>query len=315
MQIYGINDDSPLGHRRPAVTIGVFDGVHRGHRAIIEKLVATAREMGVPALALTFSAHPRQALGRSAPPGICSLEKRLWLMARAGLDAAWVLPFTQEFSQISGRAFAEEYFLRRLSASAVVLGVSASFGHNREGTPAALADWAAGWRMPVVAVPPLVVDGSVVSSTAIRLAVQSGDLERAERFLGRKFSIEGTVVHGQGHGRNLGFPTLNIDPHHELRPPTGVYLTRAIIDGVSHDSVTNIGRPPTDAEIDAGLTDFLVETHLLDFDGDLYGRTAEIVFYRKTRDVMRFSRVSGLIRRVDDDLRSAREWFVSNPEA
>ena len=127
-------------------------------------------------------------------------------------------------------------------------------------------------------------------------------------------SVEGTVVHGQGHGRNLGFPTLNLDPHHELRPPSGVYFTRAVVDGVSHPSITNIGRPPTDAEIASGLSDFLIETHLLDYQGDLYGKTAEVQFGKKIRDVMRFPRMSGLIRQVDHDLRAAREWFVTNQE-
>ncbi len=315
MRIYGCSDEAPLAERRPAVTIGVFDGVHRGHRAIIDAVLKTARENNVPALAITFATHPRLALGRSAPPSICSLEKRLWLLAQAGLDAAWVLPFTQEFSLMPGREFAEQYFLRRLHASAIVLGASASFGHNREGNATTLSAWAKNWDIPVIAVPPLVVEGTVVSSTAIRLAVQSGELDRAETLLGRKVSVEGTVVHGQGHGRHLGFPTLNLDPHHELRPPPGVYITRAMIDGQLYDSVTNIGRPPTEMEIEAGLSDFLIETHLLDFDGDMYGRTAEILFYRKIRDVQLFPRISGLVRQVDGDLRQARIWFSDHPEA
>ena len=314
MQIYGPADDCPLSEFRPAVTIGVFDGVHRGHKTIIETLKQTAKPLGVPSMAVTFATHPRQALGRAAPLSICSLEKRLWLMAQAGLDAAWVLPFTLDFSLMSGKHFAEEYFLRRLNASAVVLGESASFGHNREGNAVTLAQWGKEWGFPVVAVPPVAVNDSVVSSTAIRLAVQSGDLGRAELFLGRKFSVEGTVVHGQGNGKHLGFPTLNLDPHHELRPPAGVYLTRTLIDAVLRDSVTNIGRPPTEMEIEAGMTDFLIETHLLDFDGDLYGKTAEVFFYEKLRDVQRFPRTSGLMRKVGGDVLKARAWFADNPE-
>lgn len=314
MRLYGINDDCPLADRRPAVTLGVFDGVHLGHRAIIGQLLETARKIGAPAMAITFNPHPRQALGRSAPPGICSLERRLQLLGEAGLDAVWVQPFTVELSRMAGQAFAEEYFHRRLDAGAVVLGEAAVFGSGREGNARTLSEWAVGWNMPVLAVPPLVIDGIVVSSTAVRLAVHEGNLDRASRLLGRRFSVEGTVVHGQGHGKNLGFPTLNLDPHHELRPPPGVYLTRATISGVSYPSITNIGRPPTEAEIEAGLSDFLIETHLLDYHGDLYGSLAEVAFYKKTREVMRFARMSGLVRQVDRDLRAAREWFVSNPE-
>ncbi len=314
MKIFGANDDCPLSELRPAATLGVFDGVHLGHRAIIDDLLATARKIGAPALAVTFNPHPRLALGRSAPPGICSLEARLRRLAEAGLDAVWVLPFTQELSRVAGRDFAEEYFHRRLSARAVVLGEAAVFGRDREGNAKNLAEWAANWNIRVRAVPPLVVNGTVVSSTAVRLAVQSGELDKAAALLGRRPSVEGTVVRGQGNGRHLGFPTLNLDPHHELRPPPGVYLTRAVLDGAALPSVTNFGRPPTEAEIEAGLTDFLIETHLLDYRGDLYGRTVEVFFHPKLRDVMRFGRTSGLVRRVDQDLNAARQWFVDHPE-
>lgn len=315
MRIYGERDDAPLADRRPAVTIGVFDGVHRGHQKIIGELRAVASKIGAPTLAITFNPHPRQALGRSAPPGICSLGKRLVLLAETGLDAVWVLPFTREFSQVSGRDFAEEYFHRRLAAGAAVLGESAVFGCGRDGDVARLAEWSSGWDMRVSAVPPLVVDGGVVSSTGIRLAVQSGDLKKAASYLGRPVSVEGTVVRGQGHGHKLGFPTINLDPHHELRPPSGVYMTTAVVDGVAYPSVTNIGRPPTEPEIEAGLTDFLIETHLLDYQGDLYDCTAEVLFHEKTRDVMRFPHISGLVGQVERDLRTAREWFMSHPEA
>lgn len=315
MLVFGVNDECPLADRRPAVTMGVFDGVHRGHQAIIAELRRHAAELGSPSLAITFSPHPRLALGRAAPPGICSLERRLELLGEAGLDAVWVLPFTQDFSRKPGPAFAEEYFHRRLNAGAVVLGANAVFGNCREGNAVTLAGWAEPWGTRVAAVPSLVLDGTVVSSTAIRLAVQEGRLKRAATFLGRRVSVEGTVVHGQGHGRKLGFPTLNLDPHHELRPPAGVYLTRAVIDGVDHPSVTNIGRPPTKPEIEAGLTDFLIETHLLDFHGDVYGKTAEVIFHHKTRDVMRFENLTDLQTQVEHDLSAAREWFNANPEA
>lgn len=314
MLVFTEQDDCPLADRRPAITMGVFDGVHLGHRRIIDQLKAAARELNAPAMAITFSPHPRQALGRAAPPGICGLERRLELLGEAGVDAAWVIPFTAAFARTPAHRFAEEFFHRRLNAGAVVLGENASFGQNREGTMPRLAEWAQPWNMRVVPVPPLTIDGTVVSSTAIRLAVQEGRLDRAARFLGRLFSVEGTVVHGQGHGAKLGFPTLNLDPHHELRPPPAVYLTRAVIDGISHPSITNIGRPPTEPEIEAGLRDFLIETHLLDVRRDLYGKTAEVRFIHKTRDVMRFGEVSQLVRQVRSDLEDARAWFSEHPE-
>jgi riboflavin kinase/FMN adenylyltransferase len=215
--------------------MGVFDGVHLGHRAILGALKAEAGKTGAPSLAITFSPHPRLALGRAAPPGICSLEQRLGRLAEAGVDAAWVLPFRREFALTPAKEFAEEYFRRRLGASAIVLGETAVFGAGREGTVRKLADWAAGWDTAVVPVAPVVVDGGVVSSTAVRLAVQAGDLDRAAAMLGRRVSVEGTVVHGQGHGHKLGFPALNLDPHHELRPPAGVYVTTAVVEGREYE--------------------------------------------------------------------------------
>lgn len=309
MLLFTHNDECPLAERRPAVTMGVFDGVHLGHKAIIEKLRQEARRRGSPTLAITFSPHPRQALGRAAPAGICSLEQRIIRLAEAGVDAVWVLPFTQELAKVPARAFAEEYFHRRLNAGAVVLGELAVFGQGRDGNAGTLAEWAKSWSTDVSAVPPLLVDGGVVSSTAIRLAVQEGRLDKAAAYLGRRVSVEGTVVHGQGHGHKLGFPTLNLDPHHELRPPPGVYITETVMDGVSRPSITNIGRPPTEPEIESGLVDFLIETHLLDFEGDVYGRTAEVFFHHKARDVMRFADLDGLVAQVQKDLAAAREWF------
>lgn len=314
MLIFTAKDQCPLADRRPAVTMGVFDGVHLGHQAIIRQLRLAASKIGSPSMAITFSPHPRQALGRAAPPGICSLEKRLILLAEAGVDAAWVLPFTAEFSLTPSREFAESYFHRRLGAGAVVLGEGAAFGRGREGSARTLTEWAKPWNMMVEGVPHLIMDGTVVSSTAIRLAVQAGRLDRAAAFLGRRVSVEGTVVHGQGHGAKLGFPTLNLDPHHELRPPPGVYLTMAVLDGVPYHSVTNIGRPPTEPEIEAGLRDFLIETHLLNFQGNVYGRTAEVFFIRKTREVMHFADLSELVAQVERDRESARAWFADHPQ-
>ncbi|MCC8165913.1 MAG: riboflavin biosynthesis protein RibF [Planctomycetes bacterium] len=315
MLVFDQRNECPLADRRPAVTMGVFDGVHRGHQKILAELGAIAKDFGGPSLAITYSPHPRQALGRAAPPGICSVEKRLELLDAAGLDAVWLLTFTPEFAEKSGMDFAEEFFHRRLNAGAVVLGEAASFGNGRDGTIPALREWAKPWGTRVIGVPPLTVDGSVVSSTAVRLAVQAGNLGLAADYLGRRVSVQGMVVHGQGHGHKLGFPTINLDPFHELRPPPAVYLTKTVMDGVEYHSITNIGRPPTEQEIAAGLRDFLIETHLLDFDQDVYGKSVEIFFYHKTRDVMHFSSLDDLVVQVKHDLDAAREWFARYGDA
>ncbi|MCC8116822.1 MAG: FAD synthetase family protein, partial [Planctomycetes bacterium] len=193
MLVYDQRNECPLADRRPAVTMGVFDGVHRGHQKILAELGAVATEIGGPSLAITNSPHPRQARGRAAPPGICIVEKRLELLDAAGLDAVWLLTFTPEFDEKSGKDFAEEFFHRRLNAGAVVLGEAASFGNGRDGTVPALRKWAEPWGTRVVGVPPLTVDGSVVSSTAVRLAVQAGNLGLASDYLGRRVSVQGMV--------------------------------------------------------------------------------------------------------------------------
>ena len=311
MHIFTAKDSTPLAHKRPAATLGVFDGVHRGHQTILASLTATAREFGAPSLAITFAQHPRQTLGRSAPPAITTLERRLELMAEAGLDAVWVLDFTPEIAALPGREFAEEYFHRRLHASAVILGEAARFGKGRDGAADSLADWSADWEMTVKATPAFLIDGVKVSSTGVRLAVLSGALDQAASSLGRPFSVIGTVVHGQGLAKPYGFPTLNLDPHHELRPPAGVYITKAYVEGNEYASITNVGRPPTDAEIDAGLGDLMIETHLLDYSGDLYGTVAEIAFYEKTRDAMRFANPADLIAQVHRDMAQVRQRFAN----
>ncbi|MDR1611836.1 MAG: riboflavin biosynthesis protein RibF [Planctomycetota bacterium] len=310
MRLYTAHDSAPLAEHRPAVTLGVFDGVHLGHRAILRDLVETARGLGAPSLAITFSPHPRQTLGRSAPPSITDMETRLKLLAETGIDAAWTLGFTPEIAALTGREFAEEYFHRRLDASAVVLGELAHFGKGRDGNVRRLADWSANWNMRIASTPPLVAGGAPVSSTRVRLAAQSGDIDLASELLGRRLSVVGTVVHGQGLARTLGFPTLNLDPHHELKPPPGVYVTSVEVGGASHPSVTNVGRPPTEAEIEAGIKDFLIETHLLGYDGDLYGAVAEVSFIKKTRDVMRFASQEALRERVESDLAAAERFFA-----
>lgn len=314
MKLYGISDDAPLSGRRPAVTLGMFDGVHRGHQAIIAELKSVAARLEVPTLAITFDPHPRQALGRAAPPAICSFERRIELLGECGLDAVWVLPFTRQFAALSARDFAETWLYRRLDASAAVLGQTAVFGQNREGNAAALTEWSRGWRMEAEEVPALVLNGETVSSTAIRLAVQSGDLDPAALYLGRPVEVEGTVVHGQGRGRKFGFPTINLDPHHELRPPPGVYLTSVDMNGALLPSLTNIGRPPTEDEIESGLRDFLIETHILDYDRDLYGQTMRVLFHRRMREVMRFSSPDKLVEQVHMDLAAAREWFAEQQD-
>ncbi len=315
MRIFTDKDECPPPDARPVATLGVFDGVHRGHQKIFHDVVALSHAHNVPSLAITFCRHPRLALGRSAPPLITSLEKRLDLIEKTGIDAVWLLDFSHELALMPAQVFAKEYFHDRLNASAVVLGEAARFGYGRDGNAGVLSGWAKSWKMQVKPVPALYQDGVRISSTAVRLAVQSGDLDKAMIYLGRRFSVLGTVVHGQGLARTYGFPTINLDPHHELRPPSGIYATTVAVGQKVFPSVTNVGRPPTDKEIQDGLGDFMIETHLLGFDGDLYGSDAEVLFVAKLRDILRFADADGLIRQVRIDMEAARDYFDIFPQA
>lgn len=297
---------------RPIVTLGMFDGVHLGHRAVLQETLSWARALGAPALVLTFDRHPARLLAPdSAPDMITSLEHRLLLIETLGLDAAWVLSFTPELAALPALDFARRYFYGTLHAQGIVLGHTAHFGNGAAGSITLLRSLADTHTCPVREVPGIEVDGSPVSSTAIRDAVRSGDLPRAEAMLGRFPSVLGTVVEGLGVGRTLGFPTLNLDPHHELFPPMGVYASRARCGDTVWDAVTNIGLRPTVRE----EKEPLIETHLFDFSGDLYGQVVEVSFLEKLRDEVRFPDHDALKAQIAHDLQHARACLARHPLA
>lgn len=297
---------------RPIVTLGMFDGVHLGHRAVLRETLTWARSLDAPALAITFDHHPARLLAPDAAPDmITSLEHRLLLFEEIGLDAAWVLSFTPELAALPAPDFARRYFHDTLHAQGIVLGHTAHFGKDAAGSVNLLQSLAAAHDCPVREVAGIEVDGIPVSSTAIREAVRAGDLARAAAMLGRPPTILGTVVHGVGVGRTLGFPTLNLDPHHELFPPLGVYASRARCGDTVWDAVTNIGLRPTVREEKAPL----VETHLFGFSGDLYGQVVEVSFHERLREERRFPDHDALKAQIARDVQDARACLARHPAA
>ena len=292
------------------VSIGVFDGVHRGHQAILARNVERARELGAEPTIVTFRRHPKQLLLGRAPRTLTTLEHRLELFQRAGIEHAVALSFDDQLRSLDPGEFARRYLELGLGARQLVLGFDSKFGKDRRGTPEFLE--AAGYAVEVV--PKVVVGSRAVSSTAIREAVELGDLEGAAAMLGRRVSVFGKVVHGQQVGRTLGFPTANLDLHHELHPPVGVYACRARIpeaDGASapidrgHPAVVNIGfRPTVPGEPPTAPR---VEVHLLDFAGDLYGQRMEVEFHQGLRGEQRFADLEALRRQIEADVARARE--------
>jgi len=287
------------------VSIGVFDGVHRGHQAILSRNAEVARELGAVPTVVTFRRHPKRLLLGHAPRTLTTLEHRLELFRRAGVGHVAALTFDEDLRDLSAEAFAREVCVEGLGVRRFVLGFDSKFGRGREGSPELLTEL--GYEVEVA--PKVVVAGRAVSSTAIREAVELGDLEGARGMLGRRISVLGRVVHGQNMGREIGFPTANLDLHHELHPPPGVYATRAWLSDRDPrhtlEGVTNIGFRPTVASSRPDLPQ--IEVHLFDFEEDVYGERMELEFLERLRGEQRFPGIEELRGQIGRDVARARE--------
>jgi riboflavin kinase/FMN adenylyltransferase len=294
-----------------AVTLGVFDGVHRGHAQVLRRVVAGAGERGCDAVVVTFDRHPTLLLSHSPAPAITSLEHRIRLFGSLGLDACVVVEFTEAVAQMPAEEFARRVFHDLLGARLLVLGFDCRFGRGREGDVEMCRRLgpAMGWQ--VESVPAVEVDGRPVSSTAIREAIARGELERVARLLGRPFSLYGTVVSGDARGRRIGYPTANLDLHNEILPPEGIYVTHLFVNGEPLPSVTSVGRQPTFPE--AGHAEPVVEVHAIDRRLDLYGRDVEVRFVTRLRQQVAFPSVEALREQIGRDVAAARRILAERP--
>jgi riboflavin kinase/FMN adenylyltransferase len=285
------------------VALGVFDGVHLGHREILGAAVARARGAGLVAVACTFEPHPIEVLqpGR-APAPIATLDERLELIAATGVDTTVVLTFTRALAAIEPEAFVKDVVLQRLHAREIVVGFNHTFGRGARGNARLLEQLAPGLGFDVDVVPPRIVDGVPVSSSEIREALRLGDVERAGRYLGRAYAIAGTVEAGAGRGRTLGFPTANIRPDRALLIATGVYAGTIEAKGGRYGAVVNVGVRPT-----FGESQVVVEAHLLDFTGSLYDSSVRLAFLGRLREERKFSGVDALRRQIAEDVETARK--------
>lgn len=295
------------------VSIGVFDGVHIGHQATLAANVRRARELGLVPSVVTFRRHPKRVLLGRAPRTLTSLEHRLELFARAGIEQCLALEFDEALREMPAEEFTRIHLFEGLRAREFVLGFDSKFGLDRRGGPELLR--ALGY--PVRVVDEVRVGGRAVSSTAIREAVELGDLTAAAAMLGRPVSVLGRVIHGDARGRTLGFPTANLDLHHELHPPIGVYACRVwrldrggAAGGIGLPAVANIGLRPT-VQPDAPALP-TVEVHLLDFAADLYGERLEVAFVARLRNEMRFDGLDALRAQVERDVAIARSLLAAS---
>jgi riboflavin kinase / FMN adenylyltransferase len=287
------------------VTIGNFDGVHRGHRVLLRRAVDAAHEAAVRSVAVTFDPHPAAVLRPGTEPAtIGSLEDRTAALLEVGIDLVVVLAFTRELSELTAQEFLERVLVDRLQATKVIIGTNFRFGHKAAGNVVTLADAGDTHGFAVEAVTLLELDGSPISSSELRRRIgQDGDLGWANAALGRPFRLAGEVVRGDQRGRTIGFPTANIEvPSGQLLPATGVYAGIATLEGgLRYAAVTNVGTRPTfDGE---GVT---VEVHLLDADLDLYDRHLEVSFLHRLRGEQRFDGVDALQAQIARDAEVAR---------
>lgn len=298
------NVSARAGTAVAAVAIGNFDGVHVGHRALIERTRALAAASGLRAVALTFEPHPSAVLGpRAAPPRVASLARRLELLAAAGLDAVVVEPFTPELAAYSADAFVDDVVLGALGARAIVVGYDFCYGQGRAGSTDVLRAHGARAGALVEIVPPVEVGGEVASSSKIRAYLRAGDLPGAGRLLGRRWDVDGVVVHGAKRGRAIGVPTANIAPDSDLVIAPGIYaVTLTPEAGAPLPAVASLGTNPTFVE-GGGL---VLEVHVLDWDGDLYDRRVRTTFVARLRDEARYDSVDALLAQIRLDIAAAR---------
>ncbi len=291
----------------PMMTIGNFDGVHLGHQAIFHTLSQRAREIGGTSIVLTFDPHPLKILApQHCPQLITPTAKKLSIMRRCGLDMVVCLPFTQELANLTPVAFVENMLVGTIGIREIYVGYNFAFGKGRQGTIALLQDLGNHHGFRVHIIEPITVAGRVVSSSVIRQWIQQGKVDEAARFLGRFYSIAGTVVEGYQKGREIGFPTANVGSTYELIPSRGVYAVVVSWREQHYEGVANIGVNPT-----FGRTQLSIETHLFNFSQQLYGETVEVSFVKKIRDERAFPSVADLVKQIGQDVEVAHALLAA----
>jgi riboflavin kinase/FMN adenylyltransferase len=305
MEVVRLDSLEPRGWPEPALAVGNFDGVHRGHQALVALAVRDARAAGGTSVVLTFDPHPSRVLSPDrAPASLMTLDQKAEILSGLGVDRLAVLPFTVELSRREPEGFAREVLQHALGARVVVVGSSFRFGRDRAGDLATLRRLGDELGFRAHGLRPVIARGGPISSTRIREALSRGAVDAARDFLGRRFFVDGVVVKGEGRGRLIGIPTANLQVLNEMVPGGGVYACWCRVlaaDTLPRPAAVNIGRRPT---FGGGLT--TVEAHLLDFDGDLYGRTLRLEFQERLRAERAFPGAEALVAQIRSDLVEAR---------
>ncbi len=293
---------------KTVITIGNFDGVHRGHLRLVDKVVERASILNAMSVVLTFDMHPYHLLYPEMKPYLLtSNEKREELVKLHGIDYVCAMEFSEDLAQMSAEEFLINILLKKLNAVEVVIGYDARFGHNREGDYQFLKNREEQYGYKTIYVDSLKLGDEVVSSTTIRDSIRIGNLEKATDLLGYFYHYKGVVVHGKKIGHKISFPTLNIEPLtlHQLIPATGIYLTGCVIDGEHFWGVTNVGYSPT-IKTEQMLE---VEMFVFDFDKNVYDKTLEIEFYSRIREEEKFASIDDLVKQIGLDVEKAKSMI------
>ena len=302
---------SQLTHLHGSIflAIGVFDGVHLGHQAVISTSTSHAGSADGTPVVITFDPHPLKVLRpRNAPHLLTATQHKIALIRDLGVEHLLVINFDKKFAATPPENFIEQLVIHSRPLREICVGHEWSFGKDRRGNLDLLKKLGAQFDFDVVGIPPVKVNGAVVSSTAIRQAVEKGDFAKAAAMLGRDYTILGTVKAGDKLGKKLGYPTANLSAHSEQFPPNGVYLVEARIQGVFYHGVVNLGYRPT---ISSGKSERVLEIYLLDFDRDIYGENVEVRFVRYLRPERKFDSLEALVGQIELDVRQARELCAS----
>ena len=307
---HAVESGLPPDVRATVVSVGTFDGVHRGHRDVLDRLSARAAALGLRSVLVTFEPHPLEVVNPTAAPLLLTVgEEKREVLAESGIDYVAVLPFTPALARYGAEEFVTKVLRARFRMEHLLMGYDHGFGRNREGDVEVMQALGTrdGFRVEVVA-PVSIGDGRPISSTSIRRAIAGGDLERAAYALGRPYSLGGRVMPGAARGRGLGFPTINVAPPNprKLLPPQGVYAVRVQTPGGSHGGMLNLGPRPTFGEQAVGI-----EAHLFDTSGDWYGAWVRVDFIARLRDTQKFSTPAALVEQLRRDEDDARRVLTS----